>query len=83
LLEVDVRDRDQLVVERDREVLVECLPEAADEVSAEGDVRGDVLELALALAAEPERDVRRWQPGGCSIARRSRRRDSIRELGIC
>ena len=37
LLVVDERDRDQLVVERDREVLVERLPEAADELAALGD----------------------------------------------
>ena len=57
-LEVDLRDRDQLVVERDREVLVELLTEPAHPVAAMRDVRGDVLERLLPLGREREGDVR-------------------------
>jgi hypothetical protein len=37
LLEVDKRDREQLIIERDREVLVERLAQPADQLAAPGD----------------------------------------------
>ena len=57
LLEVDLRDRDQLRVERDREVLVLRVAQRAVELAAMRDVAGDPLEGALAVSGEAERDV--------------------------
>ena len=53
LLEVDLRDRDELAVERDREVLVECLAEAAVELSALGDRRVTVWNFEPPLPLKP------------------------------
>jgi hypothetical protein len=57
MLVVDVRDGHQLVVGRDREVLVERLAETADEAPAAGDLSGHVLGCLLAVRAEAEGDI--------------------------
>src|SRR4029453_11765107 len=62
LLVVDLRDRDELVVQRDREVLVGAVAAAEGErqlLAALGELLGELLPDAGAAAGELELDVRR------------------------